>query len=230
VDIQGANFDAATSVKFNGTADPSFVVNSPTDLTAHVPTGATTGAISVTTPTGTTASAGSFTVTTSPPAINSFTPTSGPVGTQVDIQGASFDAATSVRFNGTADLSFVVNSSTDITAHVPPGATSGPILVTTPGGAATSAGSFTVALPPPPSPRITGFSPTSAHASQQVTITGSNFSGATSVMLGTAFASFILGSSTTITATVPNIARGFYTWSVATLSGSTTSTTYFHVK
>src|SRR5205823_192843 len=77
-----------------------------------------------------------------PPTINSFSPTSGPVGTSVTITGNNFAGAIAVAFNGTG-ASFTVNTSTQITATVPNGATTGPISVTTPGGTATSAGNFT---------------------------------------------------------------------------------------
>src|SRR6266446_148684 len=88
------------------------------------------------------------TVTVSnPPTITSFTPTSGPVGTSVTINGTNFTGASTVRFNGTS-ASFTVNSATAITATVPVGASSGPISVTTPAGTASSAGSFTVVNPP----------------------------------------------------------------------------------
>jgi hypothetical protein len=226
VDIQGTNLTGASSVKFNGTSAASFAVNSSTDITAQVPSGAGTGPISVVTPNGTGTSSSSFTII-SPPAITSFTPTSGPFGTSVDIQGTDFTGVTSVSFNGTSDPSFVVNSSTGITAHVPAGATSGPITMTSPDGTATSSGSFTVTLPPP---TITGFSPTLGHVGQQVTITGSNFTGATRVELGTTSGNFTVNSSTMITATVPPIARGFYKWFVTTPSGTSTSTGSFRVK
>src|SRR5204863_2773437 len=145
VDVQGTNFTGATSVKFNGTADGTFVVTSDTDISAHVPSGATTGTISVTTANGTGTSAASFTVTSNPPpTVTSFSPTSGPVGTAVDVQGTNFTGATGVKFNGTADGTFVVNSDTDISAHVPSGATTGTISVTTANGTGTSAASFTV--------------------------------------------------------------------------------------
>jgi predicted extracellular nuclease len=62
VTITGANFSGATAVKFNGTT-ASFTVNSATQISATVPTGATTGTISVTTAGGTATSASSFTVT-----------------------------------------------------------------------------------------------------------------------------------------------------------------------
>jgi bacillopeptidase F len=82
-----------------------------------------------------------------PPTITGFAPTSGPVGTGVTISGTNFTGATAVAFNGTS-ASFTVTSATSIGATVPAGATTGPIRVTTPGGTATSASSFTVVNPP----------------------------------------------------------------------------------
>src|SRR5207237_4628190 len=117
--------------------------------------GANTGPLSVTTPDGTATSASSFTVV-SPPTIGSFTPTSGPVGTSVTISGTSFTGATSVSFNGVS-ATFTVTSDTAIRATVPAGATTGPVSVTTPGGTATSASSFTVVS----APTIASFTPTS---------------------------------------------------------------------
>jgi hypothetical protein len=61
--ISGASF-TTSSVKFNTTTATSFTVNSATQITATVPTGATTGKISVTTPGGTATSATNFTVST----------------------------------------------------------------------------------------------------------------------------------------------------------------------
>src|SRR5207244_1925630 len=110
------------------------------------------------------------------PTISSFSPTSGPVGTSVTITGTNFTGATAVTFNGLT-ASFSVNSSTSIAATVPSGATTGPIRVTTLGGTATSASNFTV-IPPP---TISSFSPTSGPVGTSVTITGTNFTGATAV-------------------------------------------------
>jgi hypothetical protein len=80
---------------------------------------------------------------TEAPAISSFSPTSGPVGTKVVITGQSLTGATSVTFGG-VKASFTLNSDTQITATVPSGAKTGKIVVTAPGGTATSAGTFTV--------------------------------------------------------------------------------------
>ena len=91
------------------------------------------------------ANGGWWNFTTSPttPTITSFSPASGPVGTNVTITGTNFTGATPVRFNGTSAI-FNVQSSTRLTATVPMGAATGPISVTTPGGVATSGSNFTV--------------------------------------------------------------------------------------
>jgi RHS repeat-associated protein len=62
VTITGANFTGAATVKFKNKS-ASFTVNSSTQITATVPSGATTGKISVTTPAGTGTSSSNFTVT-----------------------------------------------------------------------------------------------------------------------------------------------------------------------
>jgi hypothetical protein len=141
VTISGTNFTGATAVAFN-TVSASFIVTSDTAIQATVPAGATTGPLSVTTPGGTAVSANNFTVV-NPPTITSFAPTRGPVGTSVTISGTNFTGATAVTFN-TVNASFTVTSATAIQAIVPPGATTGPLQVTTGNGMATSMNNFTV--------------------------------------------------------------------------------------
>ena len=58
---------------------------------------------------------------------------SGQVGSSVIILGNNLTGTTSVTFNGTS-ASFTVVSGTEITATVPTGATTGPVVVTAPGG------------------------------------------------------------------------------------------------
>jgi len=82
------------------------------------------------------------------PTITTFTPGAGVTNTAVTINGSNFINPSAVRFNGVA-ASFTVNSTNQIVANVPNGATSGPITVTTDGGTATSASSFTVQGGPP---------------------------------------------------------------------------------
>lgn len=70
-------------------------------------------------------------------------PTSGSVGTAINILGSNFTGATRVSFGGTK-ATFTVVSSSQITTTVPAGATSGEIEVTTPSGTLTSNPTFRV--------------------------------------------------------------------------------------
>ena len=79
-----------------------------------------------------------------PPTLMRFMPTSGPVGSRVTLVGTHFYGATAVEFNGAPAARFEVVSGTRIEAVVPREAPSGPIRVVAPGGAVTSAESFTV--------------------------------------------------------------------------------------
>ena len=79
-----------------------------------------------------------------PPTLTRFTPSMGSVGTRVTLTGTHFLGATAVEFNGVSAPEFEVASGTSIEAVVPPGATSGPISVVTPGGMVVSAEHFTV--------------------------------------------------------------------------------------
>ena len=203
VTITGTNFTGATAVSFGGTAATSFIVVSATSITAVVGAGAT-GNVSVTTSNGIGSRAGfTFISATTAPAISSFTPTSGKTGQVVTITGTNFTGATAVSFGGTAATTFTVVSATSINATVGAGA-SGTVSVTTASGTGTLAG-FTY-LPPP---TIASFSPTSAGTGQTVTITGTNFTGATGVSFGgTAATSFTVVSATSITAVVGAGATG----------------------
>lgn len=80
-----------------------------------------------------------------PPTINTFLPTNTcqASGESVVITGTNFSGASNVSFNGTS-ASYTINSTTQITATLPIGATSGQISVSTPGGIVYSSGIFTV--------------------------------------------------------------------------------------
>jgi hypothetical protein len=142
VNLTGSGFTGVTSVSVNGLA-ASFGFISDNQLNLQVPSGATSGLITVTTSDGSATSTTSLTVLNNPPVITSFSPTSGPVGTTVTINGANFTGATSIRFR-TAVASFTVLSGSKIEAVVPAGARSGAIVVITPNGFNTSPTKFTV--------------------------------------------------------------------------------------
>lgn len=136
------------------------------------------------------------------PAISSFSPLSGAIGTAVTIIGSSFNTATQIAFAGVAASSFTIVSDTEIQVEAPAGATSGKITVTNPGGTATSADDFIVTPPLPPS--ISSFNPASGTVGAQVTITGMNFTGVTQVAFnGVTVSSFTVISNSSLRADVP---------------------------
>jgi len=166
-------------------------------------------------------------VTQQTPAITSFSPPEGPVGTSVTITGTNFDpvpANNTVQFNG---VTAVVTSAaaTTIVATVPPGATTGPITVTTAAGTATSATNFTVFA----APTITGFSPATSRAGVTVTVTGTNFVNVQSVTFnGIPATSVMVQNATTLTAVVPPTATTG-PLAVTTAGGAAASTGHFVV-
>lgn len=89
VTVAGTNLSGATSVRFNG-VPAAFTPGSSTRLTATVPSGASTGPISVTTAAGTATSAGSFTV-------------AAPAGTDVLLNGG-FEAPDTGQYWSTGGL------------------------------------------------------------------------------------------------------------------------------
>jgi YD repeat-containing protein len=105
-----------------------------------------------------------------------FSPKSGPVGTNVTISGSNFSsnpAQDSVTFNGTA-ATIISATSTTLVVSVPLGATSGPLAISSPSGSITTADSFTVTNSDG-KPRIDSFTPQIALPGTAVTITGANF-------------------------------------------------------
>ncbi len=137
------------------------------------------------------------------PTVTSFTPTSGPVGTSVNITGTNFTGATAVKFNGFSATSFTVTSSTQITgAIVPNNATTGPISVTTPSGTGTSTTNFTVTTSA--APTITSLSPISGFAGYTlVTISGSFGSAQGTVLFGSTSAVINTWTASSIVVQVP---------------------------
>lgn len=132
-----------------------------------------------------------------PVTISSFSPSSGGTGNTITITGTNLTGATAVSFGGTAASTVTPVNATTATAVVGAGS-SGPVSITTPNGSAVSANNFTFI----PAPTITGFSPTSGATGAQITITGTNFTGATIVRFGGFNASFIIDNPGQITATV----------------------------
>ncbi|MEI8115037.1 MAG: IPT/TIG domain-containing protein [Bacteroidia bacterium] len=199
VTITGSGFTGASNVRFGGINATSFTVNSATEIVATLASTSVTGSVSVTLPFVTVSKPIYFFTAPSLPAIDSFTPTTATTGAEVNINGNNFLGITSVSFGGTPALSFSVSTNFKIVATVAAG-TSGNVSVTSSAGTASLAGFVYSA---PPTPNVSSYTPTSASEGQTVSITGTNFSGASAVSFGgTAASSYIVNSATSISAIV----------------------------
>ncbi|MCB1266197.1 MAG: hypothetical protein KDB56_16765, partial [Mycobacterium sp.] len=252
--ITGANLAGANEIKFcsgsalcsstGGVKATTYSVDSSTQITVTVPSGASTGKIFVSTPGFGNSATSSQAYTVNTPKIASLSPTSGPVGSTVVITGSFLDSPTSVSFCGSSSkcasgvaAEFTADSSTQITATVPNGADTGPIQVTVKPGTtpitATSSQSYKVVNEN--APTITSFTPGNGYVGSSVVITGENFDNATSVTFcaGSSNCSsgvqstFTVDSNTQITAIAPNALSGQI--EVITPDGKAISTDTYNV-
>ena len=232
--ITGTYFSGATSVTIAGVPVAHYSITSGTQIVAvTAPSStATSGVISVTTPGGTTSSVSSFAYV-NVPSITSFSPISSPIagGQIVSINGTNFTGASSVTLAGIAASSFVVHSSTLITAitATTPAEVIGPIKVTTPSGTATSSEVFGYTNVPK-APTITSISPSVGPTSggTNVTINGTGFTGALLVFVnGIVAASFNAVSDTQIQCVTAPGPAGSGEIQVLTIHGTATSTQHF---
>ena len=160
------------------------------------------------------------------PAVTALLPTSGTVGTQVQVVGHGFDPApggTTVTFGG---VGATVQSctATTCTVTVPPGSGTVAVRVTAFGEQSldTPADDFTYL----PAPSATSISPSSGPPGSTVTITGQGFvtsAGFTSIMFGNSSAQATCTSSTQCTAIVPGDVVGDVGVVVRTYGGETAS-------
>ncbi|MCL6455553.1 MAG: IPT/TIG domain-containing protein, partial [Ralstonia pickettii] len=207
VTISGTGFSstaAANTVKFTGSATAATVTAaSGNALTVTVPGDASPGPITVTVG-GQNATTPDFYLAA---VFNSFTPTQGPIGTSVTINGSGFGASqgTSVIAIGGTIMPVSSWTSTRIVATIPNGASTNPFSIRDGTNHVYSAGSsFSVA---PPVPTIGSLSPTHDMVGAVVTFTGTNFSTAAGGNVvkfnGVASTTVTPMTSTKLTATVP---------------------------
>jgi hypothetical protein len=220
VTINGTNLNVGTvTVSFNGVQAPPPTGVTSGHLTAVVPAGATTGPVMVTTGDGSATSTNNFML---PATISSFTPNFGPAGTRVTISGQNFLGATGVSFNGLPGTSLVVSNNTTVGVSVPAGIVTGPISVTTPANTASSTAVFYGM------PGITNFTPTHGTNGTVVTISGTNFLGATAVRFNGLNASINSNDGNQIVTSVPAGAQSG-PLSVVGLAGTNVTTAIFTV-
>ena len=230
VTITGTGLAGASGVSF-GTTAAAIVSNTATQIVVTSPAHAAGPVdVRVTNPNGTSAvvAADQFTyVAPAAPAVTGVSPTSGPIagGTSVTITGTNLAGATGVAF-GTTAAAIVSNTATQIVVTSPAHAAGlVDVRVTNPSGtsAVVAADQFTYVAPAPPA--VTSVSPNSGSTGggTSVTITGTNFTGATSVAFGTTAATIVSNTATQIVATSPAHSAGAVDVRVTT-SGGTSST------
>lgn len=224
IQITGSNFgdnQLGSTVSLNG-APITVVQWSASAITATIPGGATPGNIVVMV-SNVLSNPVSFAVT-NVPAIFSLSPMVGPAGTVVAISGADFGslAGCTVTFNGIlASVTWI--SSTSLTAVVPTGAATGPVVVTVAGVPSNG-----VVFGSPGSPNISSLYPNAGLVGSTVTITGTDFGVSPgSVSFDGTTAVSTSWSTTQIVVTVPANAKSGNV--SVTASGVTGTAAYFTV-
>jgi len=138
------------------------------------------------------------------PGVGSFTPSSGPAGTTVTINGRASAERRAWRSTAAA-ANFTVDSDTQITATVPGGATTGSLSVNNAFGDRLEFQRDAVTVDSAGVPTISSFSPASGSAGWTVTLTGTNFTGTTGVSFnGTPATTMWAISDTQFNAKVPS--------------------------
>jgi hypothetical protein len=212
VQIAGTNFTTTNSVKFGTVNATSYVIDSPTQITAIAPAATSFGSVSVTVtnPSGVSAITGLGTYLYNPlaPGLTSLTPDHGPTtgGTTVTLNGASFTPVSTVTLDGTA-LSATYVDATHLTATMPPHAAGGVSLAVQTLGLPSGNLTYTYQLPP----TVNSLSPVSGSTAGAtlVTVTGTNLDRVTGVTIGGA--DVLLGggsNAATLTFTTPAHAEG----------------------
>jgi hypothetical protein len=199
VTITGTNFAKASAVSFNGVPATSFTVDSATQITVPVPAGATTGAVSVTTPSGT---ATGPTFTMNPPVV---------------VAIAVTPSTANVSAGGTQTFTATVTGNANTT-----------VTWTTSAGTITSAGVFT-APATAQTVTITATSVADTTKSASATVTVTSVPPPVTVSISGTPTAILVGGTQTFTATVTGSTNQAVTWTAIggtiTSAGLFTATT-----
>ncbi|GAB3203078.1 hypothetical protein GCM10027293_31610 [Pontibacter aydingkolensis] len=179
ITVNGQNLKDVTRVYIGNGWTTDFTMVSDTELRVRVPALASTGRVVVRTLNGQVTSSTNFTVTGAP-TISGFTPSSGPVGAEITVNGQNLKDVTKVSIGIGSTTDFKMVSDTELRVRVPALASTGRVVVTTLNGQVTASGIFTVEG----APVVNSFDPSSARVGDVITITGQNFAGATHVYIG----------------------------------------------
>ncbi|HVB11206.1 MAG TPA: IPT/TIG domain-containing protein, partial [Bacillota bacterium] len=200
--VTGSGFSGATAVDFGSVQASGVTVTDDGHLTVQIPPGVGTVDVRVANaavegpavPADRFAypSSGGGSTPAGAPVVTSLSPAVGPVGggNTLTISGSGFTGATSVSFGGVQAYGFTVASDGSIAVTVPPGP-AGTVAVTVagPGGTSTTgSGDLYTYLPPPTVTSLLSAQAASAGGAP-VTIGGTGFTAATTVMFGSTAAS-----------------------------------------
>ena len=179
--ITGQNIKDAFRVYVGGGSTTEITVIDDNTISIVVPVGASTSTVRVQSNNGQGSSSQTFEVLSSP-VIENFTPTSGPVNTEVTITGQNLLNATSVSFSGgsVTSANFISKTDNEIKVAVPSTAYSGAITVISTTGRHTSSLLYNVEG----APFISSFTPESGATGSIVTISGQSLLNATHVYIG----------------------------------------------
>jgi hypothetical protein len=242
----GFTYSVVTVVTIGGSAATFSVLNSTTILATAPPgiPGAAAVLVVTTNTNSGTSGVGRYTYAVGGPSVTTIGPTFGLTtgGNIVTITGSNFipgnlhggGGATTVSIGGHAATNVVVSSTVSITAIVPAGsAGAADVVVTTPVGNSGDNYLYLYEAPLQPSIQLIlnanssspylGTSQGTTQGGDKVTITGSNFTGATVVAIGgTPVTSFTIDSPGQITTTTPAHAAGTFSATVTVPSASPT--------
>ena len=216
VTITGIGFTGADTVTFGGTPALTFTVLNDSTIAAVVGVGSS-GAVTVTGPTGSGSLAGFLYIYTPIPPVEliNFLPDSAGPGATVTITGEHLSGISYISFGGTPAQSFRIFSDTIIYVTVGAGST-GNLVVSGNNGTDSLTGFVYIqpAPPPPPTPivNVTSFSPASGSTGTTVSIRGAQLTGASFVSFGgTPAISFTVISDSLILAVVGSGSTGYVT-------------------
>jgi hypothetical protein len=146
--------------------------------------------------------------------------------------GSNFTGATGITIDGFPCTSFNVTNSMTATCTTPSGSNGAVnVAVITPSGSTSTNSLFTYVTPPPPPspPTVTSVSPTSgiSFGGTNITITGTDLTGATSIQIGGNLCSnFAVTNATTATCITPS-GSGTASVSVTTAGGTNAANTLY---
>lgn len=238
VTISGTGLAAATNVRF-GTTEATFITassNGATRLVATVPAHAAgTVDVTVTNPTGVSVAtaASKYTYLAPAPTVTTLSPGTGTTytATPVVVTGGNFTGASAVTVGGTR-MSFTRVSATELRLVLPKHpAGIASIQVTTPSGTSTTsqASQFTWVAPATPTLASSSATTGTAKKATTVTLTGTGFTDASGVLVGTTSVRPTVLSNTKIQVTLPAKPAGLVTLRVVTPGGTSNTVPFTFV-